>query len=79
MEEGEEVEEEEVEEHHPVMSVELEPAVSTSEAEEVVVEGRGIGREVEGVSLWNLALRRRRQSRRPNQLLLKMLHLFLLE
>ena len=73
-EEEEEVEVEEVEEeHHPVMSEELEPAVSTSEEEGVGAEGWAIRREVEEVNLWKALPRR--QSRRPSPLLLRMLHL----
>ena len=70
------VEEEEVEvvveEHHPVMVEGLEPAVLTSEEEEVGAEGWGIHREVEEVN--SRKALHRRQSRRPS-LLLKMLHL----
>ena len=74
MEEEEEVEVEEVEEeHHPVMSEELEPAVSTSEEEGVGAEVWALRREVEEVNLWKALPRR--QSRRPSRLLSKMLHL----
>ena len=68
----EEVEEVVVEEHHPVMPEGLEPAVLTSEEEEVEAEGWGTHTEVEEVNLRKAP--HRRQSRRPN-LLLKMLHL----
>ena len=69
----EEVEEVVVEEgHHPVQLEGLEPAVLTSEEEEVEAEGWGTHTEVEEVNLRKAP--RRRQSRHPN-LLLKMLHL----